>query len=126
MKGFIATVEAIFAVVVFLSVILIAAIYFPAPISKNEAYLRALGMDVLSIAEKEGLLLSDSDKKDLKDILKMLPDSVCMEVEVSDQNGTSLVRRPGCGNIGRNIIVTYRTIQEGNTTRVAKSRSWVK
>ncbi|MEW6035465.1 MAG: hypothetical protein AB1529_02530 [Candidatus Micrarchaeota archaeon] len=126
MRGFIATSEAVFALTLFLAIVMLVAAVHPFPKAKNEAYLRALGMDVLTSFEKSGRL-SDGDKNGMKEVLKELPASVCIEVEFEKANNrTAVVKKPGCGRMGNDLIVAYRTYSDGNVTRTALARAWLR
>jgi hypothetical protein len=130
MKGFVATVEGIVALSLFITILLLIPFFFPFPSARNDAYTKALSMDVLTYFEEAGLL-QVPDRNGMRDVLRLLPDSVCMEIaiESATQNGSMVVKRPGCETVGDDIddiFVTYRSFYDGNTTRIAVARSWTK
>jgi hypothetical protein len=126
LRGFIATSEAVFALTLFLAIVMLVAAVHPFPKAKNEAYLRALAMDVLASFEKSGKL-ADADKNGMKEVLKELPASVCIEVQVEKKNNqTSVVKKPGCGSMGDDVILAYRTYSDGNETHAALARAWLR
>ncbi len=127
MNGFIATSESVFALTLFLSILLMIAVVYPFPKVKNEAYVRALSMDLLDVFEKDGRLQS-LDKNGIREVLRALPASVCIELEIAGkkENQTTVIKKPGCGDEGNDLVVTYRTFTDGNATKLASATGWIK
>lgn len=127
MRGFIASTESLFALTLFLSVLLIIATVAPFPTAKNEAYLRAVCMDLLSSFEKSGKLAA-LDKNGMKDVIKELPASLCVELELEGKQAEQMVvvKKPGCGKAGNDLVLAYRTFSDGNESKLALARAWTR
>lgn len=134
LQGFVTTLDAIVALLLFLSVLVLVSKYefSESSASLDQAYLKQVSMDSLAVLEKTGklhALVQTSNLTPIQEILSAEPSNICSLLEVKNENAGLLefvVSEPHCENYGSHLQVTSRSFACNNEFYSAKLSSWFK
>ena len=128
-RGFVITLDALTALLFLLFAMMIISAYVFHPVAPRGVYLKQLSMDVAGILDKTDrldALIEENNSADVREIIQATPESVCMQLKISDRNGNDItaVNKFDCGSYGKELQVTTRIFVHDGDAYTAKIESW--
>lgn len=121
-KGFMAILDAIFALMALLIFSTIIFSYLQKSPSNDEVFMYKQAYDVLTVLEYTNF-------SNPQYVFQQTPGSLCMRLEIYDGVGGTLVStyyKLGCDSSNTNEKITWRTFIDGSQFRTAKLAIWRK
>ena len=127
-KGYILTFDSLIALfLAFFMLVLIAGQLFEPHIPRS-LYLRQISQDVLAVLEKNDKLtafVNGVNTSDVRDVLRLTGDSICIRLELLDQIGVNKsIIKEECVGTSEEIQVSFRFYTQGNNDYMLKSYAW--
>ena len=125
-KGFVLTMDAMVALILAAIFFTMIMYFVTAPKIKTEEYLYMVGGDFLTVADKEGSILSAvaGNTAAVDDFIDMMPDNICINLTVTNSSGYLFYKNDnGCKQSTKHVLVG-RTIVNSTDDYIANVRVW--
>jgi len=130
-KGVFFTLDAVFAIIATLTIILIVLFYMSqvGKIPYNKQSLSKLNQDTLTVLEKDYTLRSairDNSNSTINLFLNSLPSQICARVELRDENKTTLqfTAKQDCNSTEEPVVARRAFVGYDYSVYYAKMESW--
>jgi hypothetical protein len=129
MRGLVITLDSLFALSIFVFVMILLAGQAYTARTPGNVYLKQLTLDALTVLEKTGrvdaALLNDTDA--MQDVIEATPDSACIRVTLINASGNAVAAaaRADCtDNLGLDLQVASMPVMHRGSEYILRAESW--
>jgi hypothetical protein len=130
MRGFVITLDSIIALILAISLIIIASspVLRVRPSAWSDTQVKRISMDFLTILDKSGVLaraVGQNSSAEMIYFMSSESSSLCMKARLSGSNGYIFsAEKPGCDEEGARVFLSKRAFVSGNNFYTAELRTW--